>query len=726
MKNGYYFAIRFHAWKSIVLCILFGIQTTNAANLNGRPLKRPSDIRFDFSNTEGKEIGTSKSGINLPTPFWAPGDWSAVTYSSSGIIPSARHENGFVEVNGKFYLIGGRTVRNVNIFDPVTKVWSLGAASPIELNHFQAVVYNDEIYAICAMQGSYPNEVPVANIYKYNTRTNTWATGAGIPTSRRRGSSGVVVYNNKFYIVAGIRNGHIDGWVRWVDEYNPATGTWTILPDAPVARDHFMATLINGKIYAAGGRQTHYPDFAANTIGRVDVYDIATKTWSSPTQIPTQRGAPGVAYVNGELVIAGGEIQSSGSALTVVEAYNPTTNAWQTKPSLNVGRHATQMISYQGKLYLAAGSTTRGGSGQTNTMSMAEYVSDPAGQKLVSFTLVNANNEQDIQTITANSVLNLATLPSRNLNVRANTNPVIVGRVVFALTGAQTASRIETGSPYSLFGDVNGNYNSWTPAVGNYTLKGTPYTSSSGGTAGIPLTISFSVIDQAAPSVPQVVSFTLINANNEQAIQTITSNTVLNLATLPSRNLNIRANTSPNIVGRVVFVLSGRQARNITETGAPYSLFGDLNGNYNSWTPATGAYTLKATPYSSASGGTAGTSLTINFSVVDQASAFTFSLPDYNSGYVEMINSTSKLAFVYPNPAMQNFMVKFTVQEKSEWKFLLYNSSGYRLQLPTVNLEEGTGLVSFDLRPYNVSPGIYYLKIINNLMETKFAKILIN
>ncbi|NEU06723.1 hypothetical protein GZH53_00200, partial [Flavihumibacter sp. R14] len=93
-----------------------------------------------------------------------------------------------------------------------------------------------------------------------------------------------------------------------------------------------------------------------------------------------------------------------------------------------------------------------------------------------------------------NAVLNLATLPSQSLNIRANTSPAIVGRVVLALTGAQTVNRIETGSPYTLFGDSNGNYASWTPAVGSYTLTGTPYTSSSGGTAGTPLTISFSVI----------------------------------------------------------------------------------------------------------------------------------------------------------------------------------------------------------------------------------------
>ena len=309
----------------------------------------------------------------IPTETWSP-----VTYST-GSTPEARHENGFVEVNGKFYLVGGRVVRNVNIFDPSTKAWTVGAPSPIELNHFQAVAYKNDIYTICAMNGGYPNEVPLTNIYKYSTTTNTWSVGATIPVARRRGSAGVVVFNDKFYIVGGITNGHIDGWVSWVDEYDPATGVWTALPDAPVARDHFMATLINGKIYAAGGRQTRHPDYAANTIASIDVYDIATKKWSSPTNIPTQRGAPGVAYIDGELVIAGGEILSSGAALTVVESYNPTTNSWQTKPSLNIGRHATQMISYQGKLFLCAGSSTRGGSGQNNTMSTALIVANCTG-----------------------------------------------------------------------------------------------------------------------------------------------------------------------------------------------------------------------------------------------------------------------------------------------------------------------------------------------------------
>ena len=42
----------------------------------------------------------------------------------------------------------------------------------------------------------------------------------------------------------------------WFDVYDPATETWTQLPNMPRARDHFHAAVVDGKFYAIGGRQT--------------------------------------------------------------------------------------------------------------------------------------------------------------------------------------------------------------------------------------------------------------------------------------------------------------------------------------------------------------------------------------------------------------------------------------------------------------------------------------
>ncbi|MGY3090398.1 putative repeat protein (TIGR02543 family) [Hymenobacter sp. UYAg731] len=123
----------------------------------------------------------------------------------------------------------------------------------------------------------------------------------------------------------------------------------------------------------------------------------------------------------------------------------------------------------------------------------------PNGQSVVSYTLVNTDTNVDIQIVSTGAVLNLATLPTTHLNVRANTNPSPVGSVVFALRGTQTQNQTETSAPYALFGDNGaGKYNSWTPAVGSYTLTATPYSAGGGGgTAGTPLSISFSVSNQA-------------------------------------------------------------------------------------------------------------------------------------------------------------------------------------------------------------------------------------
>jgi hypothetical protein len=144
------------------------------------------------------------------------------------------------------------------------------------------------------------------------------------------------------------------------------------------------------------------------------------------------------------------------------------------------------------------------------------------------------------------------------------------------------------------------------------------------------------------PGVPageQVVSFILMSAETKQPLQTLTSGATLNLATLPTRNLNIRANTSPATVGSVAFALSGEQSKNVIENIAPYDMMGD-NG---AWTPTAGSYTLKATPYAaSKAGGTAGTALTINFTVVHSSS---------QSVVTGELKKWHKITITFPGPA---------------------------------------------------------------------------
>jgi glucose/arabinose dehydrogenase len=124
------------------------------------------------------------------------------------------------------------------------------------------------------------------------------------------------------------------------------------------------------------------------------------------------------------------------------------------------------------------------------------------------------------------------------------------------------------------------------------------------------------------PPTQSVTSFTLINADTDQPIagyDPIASGANLNLAMLPTRNLNIRANTTPASVGSVRFALDGN-ANYRTDNGAPYSIGGDDDGtNYLPWTPSVASHSLSATPYSGADAtGTAGTVRTLSFKVTDK------------------------------------------------------------------------------------------------------------
>ena len=124
-----------------------------------------------------------------------------------------------------------------------------------------------------------------------------------------------------------------------------------------------------------------------------------------------------------------------------------------------------------------------------------------ATNKVISFTLIDADADVPIIPLLDNHTINLTKLPTKKLNIRANTQPSVVGSVVIVLNGQQ---RIENVAPYAANGDNNGNYAPWTPTVGTYHLIATPFSLKNGkGTAGEALTIIFHVVND--PARPELV-----------------------------------------------------------------------------------------------------------------------------------------------------------------------------------------------------------------------------
>jgi len=337
-------------------------------------------------------LKVSDNNFPLPNEETLIFTWSIQPFESWKLLDenqsySARHEHSFVQAGDRFYVMGGReNGLDVDVYDFKNDTWeNKTGISPFRFNHFQAVENKGLIWIIGAFQNNaFPNEINATHIWTYDPVMEKYYRGPEIPVARRRGATGLVVYQDKFYLVGGNNNGHAGGFVPFFDEYDPIKGTWTILPNAPRPRDHAHATLVGNKIYMVSGRLTGgIGGVFAPLVNEIDVFDFQSRQWTtlpSSSNIPTGRAGALVANFENKIYVAGGETSTSTQALNVVEILDPSTNAWSTGPGMNFPRHGIQGIISGNGLFVTGGSPTRGGGNQKNM----EYfgINNPTGSTI--------------------------------------------------------------------------------------------------------------------------------------------------------------------------------------------------------------------------------------------------------------------------------------------------------------------------------------------------------
>jgi hypothetical protein len=292
--------------------------------------------------------------------------WQSVT-TANGSSATARHEAHAISVDGKIYLMGGREQRPVEVYDPVANTWKNLGNAPLEIHHFQPVVIGQKIYAIAAFTCCFPDEPSIADIYVFDTLTEQWAIDGSMPINRLRGAAAAVVWQGDIYVVGGNTMGHNDGAVPWLDRYDPQTGNWQILADAPHARDHFTAVIIDGLLVAAGGRASNAAaNVFANTIAATNIYDFTTGVWRVGADIPSPRAGAVSVGAGDELIVAGGEGSTQGAAFAETEAYNVNTDQWRSLQPLLTARHGSGAAVIGSTWHVIAGNLTRGGGHETS------------------------------------------------------------------------------------------------------------------------------------------------------------------------------------------------------------------------------------------------------------------------------------------------------------------------------------------------------------------------
>jgi N-acetylneuraminic acid mutarotase len=206
---------------------------------------------------------------------------------------------------------------------------------------------NGKIYAFGGTPRTY--QPALSTVEEYDPATDTWTEKAPMPAARLVHSTSVV--DGKIYVIGGAYRPGV--WTEElmtsdVEAYDPATDTWTKKTPMSTAIGAVATSVVNGKIYAIGGATTA----GGTALSTVEEYDPATDTWTTKTAMPTARVTAGASAVNGIIYVIGG---GRGFSFSIVEAYDPATDTWTEKADMPTGRKALSTSVVNGKIYAIGG-----------------------------------------------------------------------------------------------------------------------------------------------------------------------------------------------------------------------------------------------------------------------------------------------------------------------------------------------------------------------------------
>jgi N-acetylneuraminic acid mutarotase len=169
--------------------------------------------------------------------------------------------------------------------------------------------------------GLAPGWKPKGLVYEYDPASDKWTKKRSMALPSHHVA--FVNYRDKLYAFGGfvLPQSGPPAWVpidnAW--EYDPTADTWKALAPMPTKRGSPVAAVVNGKIYVIGGASTHpgssepavHPARPHRALATVEEYDPATNTWRACSPMPTARNHAAIGVVNGKIYVIGGRVGSA-------------------------------------------------------------------------------------------------------------------------------------------------------------------------------------------------------------------------------------------------------------------------------------------------------------------------------------------------------------------------------------------------------------------------------
>ncbi|MBX7434194.1 protein kinase [Mycobacterium sp. Y57] len=256
--------------------------------------------------------------------------------------PTARLMTAWTVLDDKIWLVGGiregETLQTVETFDPATDRWQQQPSLPIPLNHAAAATYRGEVVVI----GGATDTITQASDKVFAFRDGAWVELPSLQHARAAAAAAVV--DDKLVVLGGQSDKEL------VPQTEVFDGTsWTQAADMPTPREHLAAVSDGVYVYTVGGRFLSADENSA----AFERFDPASGNWEKLPDMPTPRGSYGAAFIDGRIVVAGGEEPTR--VLATVEMYDIANRKWSTQAPINTPVHGEAVAAVGSTIYVIGG-----------------------------------------------------------------------------------------------------------------------------------------------------------------------------------------------------------------------------------------------------------------------------------------------------------------------------------------------------------------------------------
>ncbi|XP_041464613.1 kelch-like protein 9 [Lytechinus variegatus] len=148
--------------------------------------------------------------------------------------------------------------------------------------------------------------------------------------------------------------------------YKQASKEWVTLTEMEHPRHHHAAATLGGFLYIAGGRET---TSAGSPLRSTHRYDPRINAWLHVADMIDGRESFQLGVLNGKIYAVGGRVDDK-TSLSAVERYDPCRDVWEAVESLGDPRRCVAVAAHSNRLY------AMGGSGNQKISSKVEYFDD--------------------------------------------------------------------------------------------------------------------------------------------------------------------------------------------------------------------------------------------------------------------------------------------------------------------------------------------------------------